>query len=200
MTVQVFSSAQLPATPWKNGGGTTQELVCHPAGADLSSFSWRISIAQIASDGPFSTFPGIDRIITLLAGDGVQLSAKDGSLKHRLDQPMAPFAFPGDVALDCALLGGPSHDFNVMARRGVVAVRVTCAIGSTVHLSSPSGVLWVRAGSWQIQALPGHVDCMLSAGAQDGVYWVNSSAGSVVAIPASTDAQLIVVAIEDADQ
>lgn len=196
MTVHIFSSAQLPATPWKNGGGTTQEVVCHPAGADLSSFAWRVSIAQITSNGPFSAFPGIDRVITLLHGDGVQLLAQDGSVNHRLDQSLAPFAFSGDVALDCTLLGGPSHDFNVMTRRGAVQARVHIANAQAVQVPSISGVLLARAGSWQITGLPGQEGCSLSAGAQDGMFWINAVTG-VVATPVSADAQLIVVAIEE---
>lgn len=59
--------------PWKNGGGMTRELVCQPPDADMDSFDWRVSIAHIASDGPFSSFSGVDRIITLLSGGGVHL-------------------------------------------------------------------------------------------------------------------------------
>ncbi len=61
-----FDRATLPATPWKNGGGVTREIVCQPPGAGLAAFDWRVSIATIASDGPFSLFAGIDRVITLL--------------------------------------------------------------------------------------------------------------------------------------
>ena len=61
--VQAFSRAALPATPWKNGGGTTQEIAGWPAGAGLDAFGWRVSIACIAASGPFSVFAGIDRSI-----------------------------------------------------------------------------------------------------------------------------------------
>ena len=80
-----FSSQALPATPWKNGGGTTQEVVCWPQGAGLDSFEWRISIAHIAQSGPFSAFAGIDRVITLLSGDGVHLHSPDGAINHRVE-------------------------------------------------------------------------------------------------------------------
>ena len=113
-----FSRASLPATPWKNGGGTTQEIACWPAGAGLEDFGWRVSIARIAQAGPFSRFAGIDRSIMLLEGDGVRLRSADGAIDHRLDAPHRPFAFSGDIALDCTLLGGASSDFNVMTRRG----------------------------------------------------------------------------------
>jgi environmental stress-induced protein Ves len=55
-----FEGARLPAISWKNGGGTTREVVTQPPGAAFDEFNWRVSIATIASDGPFSTFPGVD--------------------------------------------------------------------------------------------------------------------------------------------
>ena len=85
MTVHLFASTQLAASPWKNGGGTTQEIACWPPGAGLESFSWRISIARIARSGPFSAFPGIDRVITLLDGAGVRLHSADGEIDHAGD-------------------------------------------------------------------------------------------------------------------
>ena len=51
--------------PWKNGGGETVEVIVHPEGASLSDFGWRVSMASVASDGPFSVFPDIDRTLEL---------------------------------------------------------------------------------------------------------------------------------------
>ncbi|MBM7325185.1 HutD family protein, partial [Agrobacterium sp. S2] len=47
--------------PWKNGGGVTTEIIVHPAKASMADFDWRISMANVAQDGPFSIFPGVDR-------------------------------------------------------------------------------------------------------------------------------------------
>ena len=96
MSVLRFSRATLPAMPWKNGGGTTQEIASWPRGAGLDSFGWRVSIATIATAGPFSVFEGVDRSIMLLEGDGVRLFTHDGRVEHRLDVPHRPFAFSGD--------------------------------------------------------------------------------------------------------
>ncbi|MEO5606152.1 MAG: HutD family protein, partial [Polaromonas sp.] len=112
-SLQRFARDQLPVTPWKNGGGNTREIACWPPGAGLNDFGWRISIATIAASGPFSMFAGIDRHIMLLGGDGVRLRSP-GSIDHQLDTPGQPFAFSGDAAIDCTLLGGESSDFNVM--------------------------------------------------------------------------------------
>ncbi|WP_406195908.1 HutD family protein [Kitasatospora sp. NBC_01560] len=114
--IQVLRAADRPATPWLNGGGVTREVAGSPAGAGPTAFDWRVSLADVASAGPFSEFPGIDRVITLVDGDGMALTV-DGTA-HRIDAPFRPFAFPGDAATDCRLLGGPVVDFNVMTRRG----------------------------------------------------------------------------------
>lgn len=62
------------SSPWKNGGGSTKQLLISPANANLSDFDYRISIASISSDGAFSPFIGIDRQLLILEGDGVTLS------------------------------------------------------------------------------------------------------------------------------
>ncbi|MEG1056294.1 MAG: HutD family protein, partial [Janthinobacterium sp.] len=64
--MQRFDLNQIPHSPWKNGGGSTREIVCFPPGAGMDSFAWRISVATISQAGPFSAFAGIDRQIMLL--------------------------------------------------------------------------------------------------------------------------------------
>lgn len=196
-TVKFFSSAQLPTAPWKNGGGTTQEVVLWPPGSDLAGFDWRISIARIASSGPFSAFPGIDRTIVLLQGEGVQLRSADGSIDHALNRPLEPFAFAGDVALDCQLLGGASRDFNVMVRRGVLRAGVRIADGTDERASAPHGLLLALRGAWRIEGLVQDA-APLVAGARDGVYWAGLGAAAVAATPLAPDAQLLLVELHEA--
>jgi len=152
MTLRHFSRDTLPATPWKNGGGTTQEIVCWPPGAALDDFGWRVSIATIAAAGPFSQFAGIDRSIMLLDGDGVRLRSDDGRIDHCLDAPHRPFAFSGDAAIDCALLGGASSDFNVMARRGQWRAELRVIDGASSISSALHGVLLSLRGDWRLNA------------------------------------------------
>ncbi|MFT4158677.1 HutD family protein [Shinella sp.] len=103
--------------PWKNGGGETVEVIVHPEGAGLSDFGWRVSMATVASDGPFSVFPGIDRTLAVLSGDGMELSIE--GLGERLLTPQStPLAFPADAPTTARLPGGPITDLNVMTRRG----------------------------------------------------------------------------------
>ena len=149
--MQRFDLNQIAPSPWKNGGGSTREVVCFPAGAGMDSFGWRISVATIAQAGPFSAFAGVDRQIMLLDGDGVQLRAPAAGIDHALDQRWQPFAFSGDVALDCTLLGGTSTDFNVMTRRDAWVAKVM--VVSAEHTSkanhlTPAGLCMVLDGSW----------------------------------------------------
>ena len=148
MAPQRFNRQDLVATPWKNGAGLTREIVCEPAGSDMSSFDWRMSIAHIGQDGPFSLFPGVDRVITLLEGAGMRLLGQAAGLDHRLDQPLQPFAFAGDVALQGHLLGGECHDFNVMTRRGRCQAKVRVCRSATSLPAASAGLLMAVTGRW----------------------------------------------------
>ena len=55
------------------GGGSTTEIAVAPPGAGFDDFDWRVSLATITQDGPFSAFPGIDRTLALVDGDGCLL-------------------------------------------------------------------------------------------------------------------------------
>lgn len=147
MAFQRFDLAAMAATPWKNGGGSTREIACWPPGAGFEHFDWRVSVASIASNGPFSVFAGVDRSISLLAGDGVQL--RGPGVDHRLDTPLQPFAFSGDLPIDCSLLGGPSTDFNVMSRRGRVQAAVRVLQGPAALPMAAHGLLLAVRGHWQ---------------------------------------------------
>ncbi|VTU18842.1 Various environmental stresses-induced protein [Variovorax sp. PBS-H4] len=150
MALTHFSRRSLAATPWKNGGGTTQEIACWPAGAGLSDFGWRVSIATIAAVGPFSVFAGVDRSIMLLDGPGVVLRSRDGRIDHRLDVPHRPFAFAGGAQIDCVPLGAPSSDFNVMARCGQWQAELQVLEDAAAIDAAPHGVLLSLRGDWRL--------------------------------------------------
>lgn len=153
-----FSREFLAATPWKNGGGVTREIVCHVPDAGTATFDWRVSIAHIAANGPFSLFPGVDRVITLLEGSGVRLrSSSDPSsravrIDHLLNSPLEPFSFPGDVPVEAELLGSDCHDFNVMTRRSSCYAQVHVCRGAASLDAAPGGVLMATAGHWRVNS------------------------------------------------
>ena len=102
-------------TPWKNGGGVTSEVAVHPAGAGMNDFLWRVSIADVAEPGAFSTFPEIDRVLAVIEG---QLRLGVDGQQVRLSPETPAHAFPGDVDAFGEPLGGPVRDLNLMVRRG----------------------------------------------------------------------------------
>ena len=140
----------LPATPWKNGGGVTRELACFPAGASFEDFLWRISIADINRSGPFSVFPGIDRVIALLDGDGMVLNFDDGRT-HALNTPLLPFRFRGEDHVCANLAGCASRDINLMLRRGAVDGKMELRRESgAMTCGSGFVALFCAAGQWRI--------------------------------------------------
>ncbi len=98
---------------WLNGGGWTREIIAWP---HRDSWEWRLSVADIEQDGPFSVFPDVDRTIALLQGSGFALS-----VEYRppvtIQRPYEPFHFRGDEPAACTLLNGPVQDLNLMVRR-----------------------------------------------------------------------------------
>lgn len=117
-----LTPADYTRQPWKNGKGVTVELARAEAeGAIL----WRLSMATVAEDGPFSLFPGIERNLTVISGPGFRLVGDGVALDCR---PLVPVAFAGDIALSAqGTARGPSDDFNVMTARHLPRpeVRVT---------------------------------------------------------------------------
>lgn len=118
--MRIIRAADCRVMPWKNGQGSTTEIAVHPEGAGLEDFDWRVSMAAVATDGPFSAFSAIDRTLSVLDGAGIGLSVA-GRLPTSLTADSEPYAFPGDSSTSASLLGGPITDFNVMSRRGRMA-------------------------------------------------------------------------------
>jgi environmental stress-induced protein Ves len=101
---------------WKNGLGWTREIA---RSADSGEWTWRLSIAEIEDDAPFSTFEGVDRELVLLAGNGLQLSFADG-VQHTLLPPHDRLRFAGERGALGRLVDGPTQDFNLMWRRDAI--------------------------------------------------------------------------------
>lgn len=171
MPLQVFVRAHLTPTPWKNGGGVTREIVCRPARAGMDGFDWRASIATIASDGPFSPFPGVDRVIVLLDGAGVRLQSGDGRIDHALDVPLQPFAFAGEAAIACTRLGGESSDFNIMTRRATCHAAVRVARGVERVPTSTGGLLFAARGRWRVDGLDASAGERHMLSPDTGLWW-----------------------------
>jgi len=125
---------------WRNGAGWTREI-CRAPGRD--DWDWRLSIAEIEQDAPFSTFSGVDRELVLLSGNGLRLRFDDGAT-HQLDPPHGRLRFSGERSVTGELLDGRTEDFNLMWRRDAVATRLwhRPLVGPMVIFVDP-GSTWV---------------------------------------------------------
>lgn len=105
----------IPPRRWDNGGGLARDLL-----EGGPPWRWRLSLADITADGPFSPYPGVERWFAVVEGDGVELLI-DGqpAVIRPLDPPLV---FDGRVAPHCRLLGGPVRALNLMLRDGARGV------------------------------------------------------------------------------
>jgi uncharacterized protein len=165
--VKVVRASECRTTAWKNGGGSTTEIAIAPPGASLDDFDWRVSMARVACDGPFSEFAGIDRTLAIVKGGGLTLAIGD-AVPVMLDRNSEPIRFPGDMPTSARLLAGEIMDLNVMTRRGrfehrlqrVLApahcdfegydVALAVACGGAVELSLPRGKIALAEGDTAI--------------------------------------------------
>ncbi len=168
--------------PWKNGGGETSDVFVWPEGAGLENFDLRVSVARVASDGPFSRFPGIDRTLTVLDGPGLDLTvAEDAPL--RLTPDSAPFAFSGDDQAFGAVPDGAIHDCNVMTRRARFTHRVEAlrlAAGEVWQGEAGETLLFLAEGE-------GELDGAFTLHAGDAVI------GDHLRVTAKTAARLLII-------
>lgn len=116
--------------PWKNGLGTTLELATDTPASDGLAWSWRLSLAEVPTAGPFSQYPGIDRHLACLDGAGLSLVVTEPSLA-RFEVPRGGLGltFPGETHVAGEPLGPGVRDANLMVRRGVY--------GGALHLARP---------------------------------------------------------------
>lgn len=127
--MQVTRWAGLSPVPWKNGGGVTRELASAPPDARSYDVGWRVSIADITRSGSLLTFPGLDRVITLIDGSPVVLTSENWT--HTLERD-TPYRFSGDDPVTCRVTPGPSLALNVMTGHGARSeVQVTSSATAT---------------------------------------------------------------------
>lgn len=141
---------------WRNGHGWTREVLRMPEAAE--DWDWRLSIAEIERDAPFSTFPGVERELVLLRGAGVRLRFDDGEVRE-VAPPHGRVRFAGERALTGELIDGPTHDLNLMWRRD--RIDADCWHRPLVG----SMVLFVEPGEqWLLHLLSGHAHCVDAGG------------------------------------
>ena len=131
MKLTHLPAAGFDIKPWKNGLGTTHDIIVAPQGADHDTFELRCALSPIVRDNLFSAFPGVERVITLIDGQGLKLHFSDQTVSltkhkaHRFDTGLTPMG---------KLVDGPVKVVNVMARRGVWDIR-SCTVTGACDIS-----------------------------------------------------------------
>jgi environmental stress-induced protein Ves len=154
--ISLLRSTDYQRTRWKNDGGWTTEIA-RSAGTGGDDFRWRVSIAEIERDGPFSAFPGVERDLLLLEGNGIELDI-DEAEPQRLTRRFEHVRFAGEANVDCRLLAGPTRDFNVMTHRAALRAEVTARplVGAMVIFAEARVEWLIHVHGGQISARTAH--------------------------------------------
>lgn len=186
--------------PWKNGGGFTSELALRPPGASLTAgFVWRLSMAKIQQSGPFSAFPGYERLIMQLSGPPMELLHRRDSASSPIRAELARFAayrFPGEWATEGKLGGGTAQDFNLMLRRGQAEGELRSfqlAPGTGEHLTlAQACFIYIWEGACEVRS-EGEA-AAVKVGKGEG-YLIENEAGSALRLeaPLSLESPLLCI-------
>jgi uncharacterized protein len=178
--IHTVSLVNVIAQPWRNGGGSTQELLAWPA---ADTWHLRISVAHIEHDGPFSAYPGVERWFAVIHGDGVTLQFAETAIVQRVCDP--PLHFDGDAAPGCALLHGATQDLNLMVRgahgRGVMqqvsstAPWISSATLRAVYTADGATLISIDGGA---TALPANTLAWSDNSAHQAWHLTGNSAGA----------------------
>jgi len=112
--IEVIRASDYREQPWKNGGGLTREIAVAFADDASKRVLWRVSLATIDRDGPFSEFRGYDRTIVALDADPVELEVDGTSVLLERGQA---HEFRGEARVACRLRGTATRDLNAMTLR-----------------------------------------------------------------------------------
>ena len=123
---RIVNPDEFQTNPWKNGGGITHEIARHAVG---EGWQWRISIAEVGADGPFSLFSGMTRILTVIDGAGIDLLSADGLLEARLHRPVF---FPGGLDVTAGLVGGSVRNLNLIYDANAVEAAAEVVFGPAI--------------------------------------------------------------------
>lgn len=144
LTIDHWTPEDYLRMPWKNGAGFTTEVA---RSGSTEDYDWRLSIADVITDGPFSSFPDYRRIITVLDGAGMHLTV-DGQPSGAL-RPFSAFPFDGASRTECTLISGAVRDFNLIYRKSRVDSRLTWVeLSGSQHVvtAAPTVLIFVAVG------------------------------------------------------
>ena len=125
MAATILEPDSFRRMPWKNGGGYSSEIAAErDPHSDTMDIAWRVSIAEIRSSGPFSRFPGSDRLMMHLSGQTIELSHLGVPRPPVRLEPFKPYGFDGEWDTQATIKPNPNDptsvatfDFNLIVRR-----------------------------------------------------------------------------------
>lgn len=132
--MRIIRRADLTEAAWRNGGGVTREIMVSQEGDALL---WRLSMADLVAEGPFSDFSGFARVLTVIEGGPIWLEAPDRRL---IAARGVPVSFDGGMAVRSVLPAGPASVINLISDPHRVSAEVTPLRGpQTVRLAPRDG-------------------------------------------------------------
>jgi environmental stress-induced protein Ves len=184
--LRLLDASALRTQAWANGAGTTTLIASEP---DDDQWQWRLSIAEIAQEAPFSSFPATRRVFVPLDAP-IQLRFDDTRTTSLLR--LAVTRFDGADAPYALLPEGPTRAFNLMLRGTAQGELIARPLNGAMWLPLRAGWRWflhVLGGRAEI-----HVDDdQLAADAGDHL-WIDAQPGQRVRIEGGGELVLVQLA------
>ncbi len=149
--MQILNAENYRKGRWLNGVGVSWDIASAPGNADANDFAWRMALARIDSSVAFSHYPNVDRVFTLIAGNGLELVFNDHEIL-RVDQRFVPHEFAGDVKTGCVVNGSPCRALNLFVRRGTwqYSVRVLSFMDDLRIASGQTTLAFALQGAFRL--------------------------------------------------
>lgn len=154
--IEVRPLASLAVERWRNGGGVTRTLA-----ADGNR--WRISLAEVERNGPYSRFDGISRLSLVLRGNGLTLRDRDTVVMLKTFEAVE---YDGAADWSATLIDGPVTALNVMTSKGRYRVKVRAIVEPlVVHAGCTAAVIATHGGcAWNDATLEQNEGRAIEAG------------------------------------
>lgn len=163
--MKVLHPDSIRTMPWANGLGVTREIATDAGGIN-QPWTWRLSLADVPQCAEFSRFPGVDRWIACVAGEGMRLEL--GCTSKPVPMQGAALAFAGEDEIHGSPTGVGVGDANWFLKRdrwvGGMRVERTQDSDHECQLDGEVCIAHVVRGEALIDALGGQCNRSLGAG------------------------------------
>jgi uncharacterized protein len=135
--MRIIRKSDLVEGRWRNGMGVSWDIAADSDGFAAGEFDWRLAIARIDADVPFSLYEGVDRVFTMMEGNGLDLEFEDSRMLP-VCHANVPHFFSCDVPAFCHLHDGVCFALNLFVKRGkwTVAVDILSSNAEIFHSGS----------------------------------------------------------------